>query len=51
LRSTDTTETTIHCYLEEIAVLTLTDAIAVESSYLPVDMVSDPVDRIIATTA
>ena len=51
LRSTDTTEATIHRYLEEIAVLPLTDAIAVESSGMPVDRLPDPMDRIIAATA
>jgi PIN domain nuclease of toxin-antitoxin system len=51
LRSTETTEATIHRYLEEIAVLPLTDAMAVESSYMPVDLLPDPMDRIIAATA
>jgi PIN domain nuclease of toxin-antitoxin system len=51
LRSTDTTEATIRRYLEEIAVLPLTEAIGMESSYMPVDMLPDPMDRIIAATA
>jgi PIN domain nuclease of toxin-antitoxin system len=51
LRSTDTTEATIHSYLEEIAVLPLTDAMAVASSSMPVDMLPDPMDRIVAATA
>ena len=51
LRSTDTTEATVRRYLEEIAVFPLTEAIAVESNYLPVDMLPDPMDRIIAATA
>jgi PIN domain nuclease of toxin-antitoxin system len=37
LRSTETTEATIHRYLDEITVLPLTDAMAVESSYMPVE--------------
>ena len=51
LRSTAATEATIHRYLEEILVLPLTHAIAVESSYMPVDVLPDPMDRIIAATA
>ena len=51
LRSTDTTEATIRRYLEEIAVLPLTEAIGMESGYMPVDMLPDPMDRIIAATA
>jgi len=51
LRSTETTAATIHRYLEQIAVLPLTDAMAVESSYMPVAMLPDPMDSIIAATA
>ena len=51
LRSTDSSERTIHRYLKEIRLLPLTDAMAVESSHMPVDMLPDPMDRIITTTA
>jgi PIN domain nuclease of toxin-antitoxin system len=51
LRSANTTEATIRGYLDEVMVLSLTEPIGMESSYLPVEMLPDPMDRIIAATA
>ena len=42
---------TIRQLIEEVVILPVTETIAIASSYLPVAMLPDPMDRIIAATA
>lgn len=51
IRTSNTVAGTIRQLLEGVAVLTLTEHIAVETSYISLDMLPDPMDRIIAATA
>lgn len=51
IKTSGTVAGTIRQFIEEVVILPVTEAIAIESSYLPVDMLPDPMDRIIAATA
>lgn len=51
LRTTDTPQNTIRGFLEDVEVLPLTEAIAIEAGYLPLEILPDPMDRMIAATA
>ncbi|HVO61425.1 MAG TPA: type II toxin-antitoxin system VapC family toxin [Terriglobales bacterium] len=51
LRTRDTLQATIRRFLEDVAVLPLTEAIAIEAGNLQKDMLPDPMDRMIAATA
>ena len=51
IKTSGTVAGTIRHLIEEVVILPVTEIIAMESSYLPVDMLPDPMDRIIAATA
>jgi PIN domain nuclease of toxin-antitoxin system len=51
IRTSGTVDGTIRQLIEEVVVLPLSEAIAMESTYLPVEVLPDPIDRIIAATA
>ena len=51
IKTSGTVAGTIRQLIEEVVILPVHETIAIESSYLPVDMLPDPMDRIIAATA
>ena len=51
IKTSGTVAGTVRQFIEEVVILPVTETIAIESSYLPVDMLPDPMDRIIAATA
>ena len=51
IRTSWTVEGTIRQLIEEVEVLPLTLELAIATSYLPPDMLADPMDRMIAATA
>jgi PIN domain nuclease of toxin-antitoxin system len=51
IRTSNTVAETIRQLLEGVVVLTLTEQIAIETSYISLDMLPDPMDRIIVATA
>ena len=51
IKTSGTVAETIRQLIEEVVILPVNETIAIESSYLPVDVLPDPMDRIIAATA
>src|SRR6516162_6353658 len=51
IKTSGTVAGTIRQLIEEVVILPVHETIAIESGYLPVDMLPDPMDRIIAATA
>jgi PIN domain nuclease of toxin-antitoxin system len=51
LRTTNTLEATIRAFLEDVEVLPLTEAIAIDAGHLPLQILPDPMDRMITATA
>ena len=51
IKTSGTVAGTLRQLIEEVVILPVNETIAFESSYLPVDMLPDPMDRIIAATA
>ena len=51
IKTSGTVAGTIRHLIEEVVILPVTETIAIESSYLPADMLPDPMHRIIAATA